>query len=66
MDAIKENPYILVNENFGGDFFEADSLAFKLGFEGDCSQRLEAAVVFEDVYKRQALAFWLREFLLQA
>lgn len=50
MDAIKENPYILVNENFGGDFFEADSLAFKLGFEGDCSQRLEAAVVFELVH----------------
>lgn len=50
MDVINENPYILTRENFGADFFEADSLAIRLGFEGDCSERVEAAIVFELVH----------------
>lgn len=47
IQIIKENPYILTRESFGADFFEADSLALSLGFEGDCSERIEAAVMFE-------------------
>ena len=47
LDAVRENPYILIKESFGADFFEADAIALKLGFEGDCSERIEAAVIFE-------------------
>ena len=50
MDAVRENPYILTRESFSADFFEADALALKLGFEGDCSERIEAALVFELVH----------------
>jgi len=47
MDAVRENPYILVHEYFGADFFEADGLAINLGFEADSAERLEAALLFE-------------------
>lgn len=47
IDAVRENPYILTQEYFGADFFEADELALQLGFDGDCPERLEAALVFE-------------------
>lgn len=45
--AVTENPYILADEYFGLDFFEADDFALKLGFEGDSPERVEAAVLFE-------------------
>ena len=45
--AVRENPYILVHEIIGADFFEADGLALQLGFEADCPQRIEAALLFE-------------------
>ena len=44
---IEENPYLLTDDYFGVDFFEADSLAFSLGFEADSPERIEAAVLFE-------------------
>jgi len=47
MDAVRDNPYILTHDMFGADFFEADTLALNLGFEGDSPQRIEAAVLFE-------------------
>ncbi len=46
-DALMENPYILTHECFGAEFFEADELAFRLGFEPDCDKRVQAAVLFE-------------------
>ena len=45
VDAVRDNPYILVE--FGAEFFEADAMALEMGFEGDCPQRVEAAVIFE-------------------
>ncbi len=45
LDAVKENPYITVE--CGAEFFEADAMALSMGFEGDCPQRVEAAVLFE-------------------
>lgn len=50
MAAVRDNPYILTEETFGADFFEADTLALGMGFEGDSAQRIEAAVVFEMRY----------------
>lgn len=45
LDAVRDNPYILTA--YGAEFFEADSMALSLGFEGDCPQRMEAALTFE-------------------
>ncbi|MBQ6755801.1 MAG: ATP-dependent RecD-like DNA helicase [Oscillospiraceae bacterium] len=45
--AVAENPYILCDEYFGMDFFEADALALHLGFEGDSPERVEAACLYE-------------------
>lgn len=45
VDAVKDNPYILTA--FGAEFFEADNMALEMGFEGDCPQRMEAALTFE-------------------
>lgn len=47
MNAVGENPYVMVGDFFGADFYEADHLAFQLGFEADSTQRVEAAVLFE-------------------
>jgi len=47
LDAVRDNPYILTNDSFGADFFEADTLALNLGFDGESPQRLESAVLFE-------------------
>lgn len=45
--AVRDNPYIITDEQFGADFFEADAMALDIGFESDCSERVEAAVLFE-------------------
>lgn len=45
--AVRDNPYIMTNEQFGADFFEADAMALDLGFESGCAERVEAAVLFE-------------------
>ena len=50
LDIVRDNPYILTREFFSADFFEADALALKLGFEGDCAERIEAAIIFELVH----------------
>ena len=47
IDAIRNNPYIIVGDFFGADFFEADAMAVQLGFDSDCVERVEAAVIFE-------------------
>ncbi|MBQ4369603.1 MAG: ATP-dependent RecD-like DNA helicase, partial [Oscillospiraceae bacterium] len=44
---IRNNPYILADEYFGGDFSLADSLAANMGIESDAPERLEAALLFE-------------------
>ena len=47
LEAVKANPYVMVGEDFGADFFEADAMALELGFAPDCQERVEAAVLFE-------------------
>ncbi|MBQ8974365.1 MAG: AAA family ATPase [Oscillospiraceae bacterium] len=46
-EAVKGNPYIIVSEDFGADFFEADAMALEMGFAPDCQERVEAALLFE-------------------
>ncbi len=47
LPTVRDNPYITVDERFGADFFEADTMALELGFELDSAQRVEAAILFE-------------------
>ena len=47
LDIVKLNPYIISSAHIGGRFTEADSLALRLGCEGDSPERIEAAVIFE-------------------
>ena len=47
VDAVRDNPYIIASGDFGAEFYLADTLALELGFEADCPQRIEAAVIFE-------------------
>jgi len=50
LDAVQNNPYLIVSELYGADFFEADAIAINLGFESDCTERLSAALVYELVH----------------
>ena len=47
LDALREQPYLLVDPDLGVDFSAADKLALELGFEADDPRRAEAAVLFE-------------------
>ena len=47
LEALKANPYLLVGEEFGVDFAQADALALSLGVETEDPQRLEAGLLFE-------------------
>jgi exodeoxyribonuclease V alpha subunit len=47
LPAVKDNPYIMTDEQFGADFYEADAVALSLGFDSDCAERVESAVLFE-------------------
>ncbi|MBR4098378.1 MAG: ATP-dependent RecD-like DNA helicase [Clostridium sp.] len=47
LEAVKNNPYLLVREEFNVNFSVADRLALSLGVEGDDPQRLEAGLLFE-------------------
>jgi len=50
LEAVRDNPYLIVSELYGADFFEADAIAINLGFESDCTERLSAALVYELVH----------------
>ena len=47
LDILKANPYLLVGEEFGVDFSQADALALALGVGAEDGQRLEAGLLFE-------------------
>ena len=47
LDAIKDNPYMMTADDFGAEFYLADNMALEMGFEADCPERIEAAVIFE-------------------
>jgi len=50
LDAVRDNPYVMTQEFFGADFFEADGIALSLGFESDCPERVQSAVLYEMEY----------------
>ena len=47
MDVVRENPYLLVEGDFGVDFSVADELAIQMGVSGNDPQRVEAGILFE-------------------
>ena len=47
LPAIRNNPYLLVDEELGVEFSTADELALSMGMEGDDPQRIEAGLLFE-------------------
>ena len=47
LEAVKSNPYLLVNEEFQVEFTQADGLALSLGVGHEDPQRLEAGLLFE-------------------
>ena len=50
MDALRDNPYLLVDELYGVDFAVMDEIALSMGVAGDSRRRVEAAVLFELTY----------------
>ncbi len=50
LDAVRENPYLLVDELYGVDFAVMDGIALSMGLPGDSRRRVEAAVLFELTY----------------
>jgi len=50
MDALRENPYLLAQPEFGVDFVLLDNIAMDMGFDGASSCRVEAAITFELSY----------------
>ena len=47
LEVIRNNPYLLVDEELGLDFSLADELALAVGVTGDDPQRIEAGLLFE-------------------
>ena len=47
LERVQENPYLLIQPEFGAAFSQADALALELGFDGDDARRVEAGVLFE-------------------
>ena len=50
LDAVRENPYLLVDELYGVDFAVMDEIALSMGMAGDSRRRVEASVLFELTY----------------
>ena len=47
LEVLKANPYLLVGEEFGVEFSQADALALDQGVGAEDPQRLEAGLLFE-------------------
>ena len=50
LEAVRSNPYLLVEETYGVDFAIMDEIALSMGVAGDSRRRVEAAVLFELTY----------------
>ena len=50
LEAVRENPYLLVDELYGVDFAVMDEIALSMGMAGDSRRRVEAAALFELTY----------------
>ncbi|MCL2827355.1 MAG: ATP-dependent RecD-like DNA helicase [Oscillospiraceae bacterium] len=46
LEAVRDDPYLLADSFFGGDFHVADQLALQMGVDGDSPRRLMAATRF--------------------
>lgn len=44
--TVRDDPYLLADPMFGGEFHQADQLALSLGFDADSPRRLQAATLF--------------------
>jgi len=53
MDFLRDNPYILTDENLGVEFRLADQIAAELGFTPDSPVRAEAGILYELEYNTQ-------------
>jgi len=53
LDFLRDNPYILTDENIGVDFGLADRIAAELGFTADSPVRVEAGILYELEYNTQ-------------
>ena len=47
LEALRGNPYLLIDQELGVQFSLADDMAINLGIEGDDPQRIEAGLLFE-------------------
>lgn len=50
LELVQENPYVLASDTIGATFAEADALALSQGFDGDSTERIAAAILFELSY----------------
>ena len=50
VDAVQEEPYMLLQPYYGASFGQVDQFALAMGFETDDPQRVEAGVLFELTY----------------
>lgn len=50
LEVLRSNPYLLVDQELGVQFTQADDMAIAMGMEGDDPQRLEAGLLFELSY----------------
>ena len=50
LEAVRHNPYLLVDEMYGVDFSIMDEIALSMGIAGDSHRRVEAAILFELSY----------------
>ena len=67
LDAVRRNPYLLVDELYGVDFAVMDEIALSMGMAGDSRRRIEAAVLFELTYNlNNGHVFLPRDKLLSA
>ena len=67
LDAVRENPYLLVDELYGVDFAVMDEIALSMGVAGDSRRRVEASVLFELTYNlNNGHVFLPREKLIAA
>ena len=68
MAALESNPYLLSDSAFGVEFSVCDEIALSMGFGGDAALRIEAGLLFELSYNRDAggHVFLPREKLLAA
>ena len=67
LETVRENPYLLCARHVGAPFSVADKLALDLGLDGDCAERIAAAVGFELLHNAgNGHVFIPREKLIQA